>query len=155
MDPGTRQYRRHDRHSTRRQSLGQDRAQAADDCRRDTLRPSFIRVSIRHQHQECAARHHDVAADVGRRLSGVQRGVPELLSGAVPDAHARLRDGDFAEHRYGGDSAVTRILCVDRAAWINERPIDDRRDHIRNLCHLSNRLHDRARDVQSPYERSR
>ena len=58
-----------------------------------------VRLSLRDQHQERAAGDRHVAPDVGRGLPGLQRHFPELLPGAVPDAHAGLGDGDRAEHR--------------------------------------------------------
>ena len=70
--------------------------------------PALLRLPLRHQHQQRAARVRHVDADVGRRLSGIQRRVPELLSRALPDARAGLRHGHRAEHRHDADRAACR-----------------------------------------------
>ena len=83
------------RHPDGRQPLGQDRPPSADDRRRPRLGPALLRLPLRHLDPQRAARDRHVAPDVGHRLPGLQRGLPELLSGAVPDPGPRLGDGDL------------------------------------------------------------
>ena len=94
------QHPRLRRDPLRRQPLGQDRPPSADHRRRARLGPALLRLPLRDLDPHRAARDPDVALDVGRRLPGLQRGLPELLPGAVPDPHPRLLDGDQPEHRH-------------------------------------------------------
>ena len=71
------------------------------------LGPARLRLSLRDQHPQRAAGDRHVAADVGRRLPGLQRGLPELLPGAVPDPDPRLGDGD---HRQNIGTTITALL---------------------------------------------
>ena len=52
--------------------------------------------------------------DVGRRLPGLQRGLPELLPGALPDPDPRLLDGDQPEHRHHDHRAPAGALRLRR-----------------------------------------
>ena len=100
VDPGDRQHRRGARDPVRRQPVRQDRPPAADHRRRAGLGPAVLRLPLRDQHPQRAAGDRHVAADVGRRLPGLQRRLPELLSRDVPDPHPRLGHGHLAEPRH-------------------------------------------------------
>ena len=91
VDPGAGQHRGGAGHPLRRQPVGQDRSPAADHRRRAAFGAAVVRLPLRHQHPQRAAGDRHVAADVGRRLPGLQRHFPELLPRAVPDAHAGSR----------------------------------------------------------------
>ena len=86
---------------------------------------------LRDQHPQRAAGDHDVAADVGRGLPGLQRGVPELLPGDVPDPHPRLGNGDLAEPRHPRHRAAAGAVRRRGAARSGQHPDDDRGDHLR------------------------
>ena len=58
--------------------------QASDHHRRLDLGVARVRLPLRDQHPQCGARDLHLAPDVGRGLSGLQRDLSELLSGAVP-----------------------------------------------------------------------
>ena len=78
--------------------------------------PAVVRLPVRDQHPQRAAGDRHVAADVGRRLPGLQRGLPELLPGDVPDPHARLGHGDLAEPRHARHRAAAGAVRRRRAA---------------------------------------
>ncbi len=79
VDPGDREHRGRRGDPVRRQPVGQDRPAPADHRRGARLGPARLRLPLRDQHPQRAARHRDVAADVGRGLPGLQRGLSELL----------------------------------------------------------------------------
>ena len=67
-----------------------------------------------------------VAADVGRRLPGLQRHFPELLPRDVPDAHPGFRDGHLAEPRDARHRAASGALRRRGAARSDQHPVHDR-----------------------------
>ena len=92
---------------------------------------------------------------VGHRLSGVQRGLSELLSRALPDARAGLRHGHRAEHRDDADSALAGAVCHRRASRLLECAADDRRVGLRHHDHRLDRRLERAGNLPRPSQRSR
>ena len=140
----------------RRQPVGQDRPPAADHRRRARRRAAVVRLSLRHQHPQRAAGDRHVAADVGRRLPGLQRRVPELLPRAVPDAHPGLGDGHLAEHRDDHHRALLPALFAAVAPpGSTNIPLTIGAltfgDHVRR----GDRGLECARDLPRPHERSR
>ena len=79
--------------------------------------------------------------DVGRRLPGLQRRLPELLPGAVPDAHPGLGDGHRAEHRDDHHRAASGAVRGGGAARLDQHPAHHRRDHLRRDDHRGGRGH--------------
>ena len=75
-------------------------------------------LSLCDQHCQRASGNPDVAAHVGRRLSGLQRRLPELLSRTVPYQHAGDGDGDRAEHRHDHHRAASGALRGSGAARV-------------------------------------
>ena len=86
-----------------------------------------VRLSLRHQHPQRAAGDRHVAADVGRRLPGLQRRLPELLPGAVPDPDPGLGDGDLPEHRHDHHGPASGALRRRGASGLGQHPAHDRR----------------------------
>ena len=127
------------RHPDRRQPLRQDRPPAADDRRRARLGAARLRLPLRDLDPQRAAGDRHVAPDVGRRLPGLQRGLPELLPGAVPDPDPRLGDGDLAEHRHHHHRAAAGALRHRRPSGLDQHPDDDRRDRLRHHLHRRDR----------------
>ena len=84
----------------------------------------------------------DVPADVGRRLPGLQRGLPELLPRAVPDPDPRLRHGHLPERRHHHHRPAARPLRRRRPARLHQHPPRRRR-------HLLRRHHHRRRSPPS------
>ena len=82
----------------------------ADHRRRIGSRAARVRLSARDQHQERPARLSPVDPDVGRRLPGLQRGLSEFLSGAVPNPRPRIRHGDRPEHRHDVDRVLAGLV---------------------------------------------
>ena len=80
-----RQHRRRHPDPVRRKPVGQDRPPAGDHRRLPRLRHAGLPLPVL---REPGQPRHGVLlrhADVGRRLPGLQRGVPVVLPGAVPD----------------------------------------------------------------------
>ena len=152
--PVARQHRGGDGDSVRRRPFGSDRPPAADDRRLAPGGAPGLRLSLRDQHQERAARVRLLDPDVGHRLSRVQRGLSELLSRALPNARARLRDGDRAEHRHHADRAAAGAVRDRRASRIDQRSDDDRRPRVRRHDHIGDRRMERARDLSRSPQRS-
>ena len=85
--------------------------------------------------------------DVGRRLSGLQCGVSELLSRALPDPRASLRHGDLAEYRHHADRAVAGAVRRRRASGFPQRAADGRRFGLGRHSDRCHRVLDRARNL--------
>ena len=95
------------------------------------FRTARVRLSLRDQHQERAAGDLHVAVDVGRRLPGLQRDLPELLSRTVPDADPGLGDGDLPEHRDDHHGAASGTVCDRGASRLDQHPPHRRRNRLR------------------------
>ena len=89
-----------------------------------------------------------VSPHVGRRVSGLQRHLPELLSRDVSGADACLGNGHFTECGNNDQRAHAGALRHGRASGI-ERPADRRLDHLHDRdCRVAGRSQ-RARDLSS------
>ena len=116
---------------------------------------ALVRLPVRHQHSQCAAGDHHVAAHVGCRLPRLQRHFPELLSRAVPDAHPGLGHGHLSERRDNHHGFAPGAFCNRRAAWLDQYPAHDRGDHFCYHGHRGGRGHERAGNLSDPHERPR
>ena len=107
---GLRQHRRRDRHPVRREPVRQDRAAAVHDRGLGGLGGPGLPVPLLRRPGQLLdgvpVRH----ADVGRDLPGLQRGVPVLLPGAVPDQEPRHGVRHLAERRHAGHGVPARDL---------------------------------------------
>ena len=84
------------------------------------LRPARLRLPLRDQHPQRDAGDLHVALDVGRRLPGLQRDLPELLSRTVPDPHPGFGDGDLPEYRDDRHGAAPGTVCNRGASRLGQ-----------------------------------
>ena len=115
----------------RRQPVGQGRPQAADHRGRPQFWIACVRLSLRDQHHERAAGNLHVAVDVGRRLPGLQRHLPELLPRTVPNANPGLGDGDIPEHRDNDHGFASRTVCGRGTSRLGQHPPHRRGNRLR------------------------
>ena len=115
----------------------------------------LVCLPVRHQHPQRAAGDRDVPADVGRRLPGLQRHLPELLPRALPDAQPGLGDGHLAEPRHTGYRPFAGAFRNRGAARLDQHPDDDRGDHLRHYGRRGDRRLERSGDLSDPPQRSR
>jgi MFS family permease len=135
--------------------VGQGRSPTSHHHRRPVFRIACVRLSLRDQHQERAAGNLDVAVDVGRRLSGLQRHLPELLPRTIPDANPRLGDVDIPEHGDNHHSAASGIVCHRGASWLGPYPPHRRVNRLRYHRDRGDRGRDRPRNLSDQHRRSR
>ena len=96
-----------------------------------SFRIAGVRLSLRDQHPQRAAGNLHVAVDVGRRLPGLQRDLPELLPRTIPDANPGLGDGDIPEHRDNDHGAASCTVCDRGASGLDQHPPHRRRNRLR------------------------
>lgn len=84
------------------------------------LGPALVRLPLCHQRAQRAARDLHVALDVGHRLPGLQRHLPELLSRAVPHPQPGVGHGYLAEHRHHLHGPAARAVRRGRAARLQQ-----------------------------------
>ena len=100
LDHGGREHRRGDPHPVRRQPLRSDRSTPGHHRRLSRGGAPRIPVSVCGEPREPPAGIPSRRPDVGHRLPGLQRRLPVVLSGTVPDQDAGLGVRRVAEHRH-------------------------------------------------------
>src|SRR6516165_2789612 len=131
-------YHRRFVHSLRRRPVGPHRPPSADDHRLAGRSPPVVRLSLCRQHSRRLHGDHRLASDVGRDLSGLQCGIPVLLSGAIPHPLSRLGDGDRTKYRDGDQRVLARTVHRGGASRLQRYSSEDRRHHARRRRHCCN-----------------
>ena len=114
-----------------------------------------VRLPLRDQHSQRAACDLHVAVDVGRRLPGVQRDLPELLSRIVSDTDPGLGDGDIPECRDNHHGAASGTVCNRGASRLGQHSGHGRGHRLRHHGDCRSRSHQRQGNLPGQYQRSR
>ncbi len=93
--------------------------------------------------------------DVGCRLPGLQRDLPELLSGTVCDANPGVGDGDLPEYRDHHHRAASGPVCNRCASRLGQYPRHRRRDCLRHYGDRGTCRHLRQGNLPAQHQRSR
>ncbi len=139
-------------HPLCRRPVGQDWPQAADDRRRARLGAVVVRLSLCHQHPQHVDGDRHIATHVGRRLSRLQRRLPELVPRTLPNEEPGLGDGHRAESRNDHHCDASGDLRRRGAARLDQHPADDRCHYLRCDGHRGGRGHQCPGDLSDPPE---
>ena len=114
-----------------------------------------VRLPLRDQHPQRAAGDLHVAVDVGRRLPGLQRDLPELLSRIVSDTDPGLGDGDIPERRDNHHGAASGTVCNRGASGLGQHSAHGRGDRLRHHGDRRSGGYHRQGNLPGQYQRSR
>ena len=114
-----------------------------------------LRLPLRDLHPQRSAGDLHVAVDVGCRLPGLQRDLPELLPRIVPDTDPGLGNGDLAECRDDHHGTASGTVCHRGASRLGQHSRHGRGHRLRHHGDCRSGSHLRQGNLPGQYQRSR